>query len=84
MKGLTSLIFVAATLVSATSFAGWGAIALGRFDQTRWGVSYNQPNLFMAQQAALMACQATGQPCYIYNWEFNSCIYGPYGTWTCN
>ena len=71
-------------LLAPAAYAGYGAIAIGSSDPTRWGVSYGWDDLGSAVNAALAQCEATGEPCYIYNTELNSCIYGPDQTWACN
>ncbi len=81
---ILALSALAVILVSSVSFAGFGAIAIGTYDSTRWGVSDGWGDLGSAEDAALNSCQSNGEACYIYSWEQNECIYGPDGTWACN
>lgn len=81
---LHSVLAAGLFIAPVAAFAGYGAIAIGTTDPSRWGVSYGWADLNQAEAQALAQCQSTGEPCYIYNTELNSCIYGPDSTWVCN
>jgi len=74
---------LAVLLAPEKSFAGWGAIACNQ-NNTSCGVSYGWGTLAAAEAYAIRMCRASNRYCHIYNWEHNMCIYGPYGSYTCN
>jgi len=47
-------------------------------------VSYGWGSRAAAEAYAIRMCRASNRYCHIYNWEHNMCIYGPYGSYTCN
>jgi hypothetical protein len=81
---LLGFAILGVVLSPGTSLAGWGAIACDVNGSGACGVSYGWPGLRSAESSAIAYCQAGGYRCYIYNWEHNTCIYGPNGSYTCN
>lgn len=81
---LVGLCLILATfLVPEKSVAGWGAIACNQ-NNANCGVSYGWSSRAAAESHALFQCHKANRYCHIWRWEYNMCIRGPYGAYTCN
>ncbi len=63
---------------------GYGAIACDNNGSGACTAVSDYSNLNDAETAAINLCQRSGDSCYIYNWEYWTCIYGPNGSYACN